>query len=331
VLLALLFGSASAHLRGDVEALTEETSDWELPSLDTIKGANISAMHFAQDENRAAAKEHDGSEQQILAEIKANMKQPGPGVLTANMKGWKFPVVKGKYYSQAKQDKLVDKLLRNMSDGFIVEAGANDGLQLSNSLFFEVNRHWGCLLVEPDPWQYKALAARNRSCYSIQSGLALDKTGEELDFRASGPLGGFIKGFQNQTEAREWTKKNPKKAINVKTYPLDLLLKSIGIKTVDYFSLDTEGSEDVVLQNVNFGAIEFGVITVEGNNEGQKMLHVNNTMMEHNFLRLEPKEFSRDDYFVNPSYFKKRGIDIEAFVDPVWMEAVQKFDLKKKK
>ena len=30
-----------------------------------------------------------------------------------------------------------------------------------------------------------------------------------------GPLGGFIKGFQNQTEAREWTKKNPKKAINV--------------------------------------------------------------------------------------------------------------------
>ena len=28
-------------------------------------------MHFAQDENRAAAKEHDGSEQQILAEIKA--------------------------------------------------------------------------------------------------------------------------------------------------------------------------------------------------------------------------------------------------------------------
>ena len=87
----------------------------------------------------------------------------------------------------------------------------------------------------------------------------------------------------------------------------------------------------MVLQNVNFGAIEFGVITVEGNNEGKKMLHVNNTMMEHNFLRLEPKEFSRDDYFVNPSYFKKRGIDIEAFVDPVWMEAVQKFDLKKKK
>ena len=54
-------------------------------------------------------------------------------------------------------------------------------------------------------------------------------------------------------------------------------------------------------------------------------------MMEHNFLRLEPKEFSRDDYFVNPSYFKKRGIDIEAFVDPLWMEAVQQFDLKKKK
>ena len=52
--------------------------DWELPSLDTIKGANISAMHFAQDENRAAAKEHDGSEQQILAEIKANMKSLYP-------------------------------------------------------------------------------------------------------------------------------------------------------------------------------------------------------------------------------------------------------------
>ena len=47
---------------------------WVLPTADDISRANISAMHFAQDENRAAAKEHDGSEQQILAEIKANMK-----------------------------------------------------------------------------------------------------------------------------------------------------------------------------------------------------------------------------------------------------------------
>ena len=43
------------------------------------------------------------------------------------------------------------KLLDGKEDGFYVEIGADDGEHYSNSLFFEVFRHWKGIL----PWDEK--------------------------------------------------------------------------------------------------------------------------------------------------------------------------------
>lgn len=43
------------------------------------------------------------------------------------------------------------KLLGGKEDGFYVEIGADDGEHYSNSLFFEVFRHWKGIL----PWDEK--------------------------------------------------------------------------------------------------------------------------------------------------------------------------------
>ena len=59
-------------------------------------------------------------------------------------------------YSLNDLDLKLDAILEQR-DGFYIEAGANDGLNQSNTVFFERHRGWTGLLVEPLPRQSGAL------------------------------------------------------------------------------------------------------------------------------------------------------------------------------
>ena len=61
---------------------------------------------------------------------------------------WKRP--KERFYGLIELDR---QLLPHLDKrkGFFIEAGANDGVTQSNTLFFERHRGWRGLLVEPIP------------------------------------------------------------------------------------------------------------------------------------------------------------------------------------
>lgn len=46
-------------------------------------------------------------------------------------------------------DTKLDKLFKHKKNGFYIELGANNGLTQSNSAFFEKNRNWTGILIEP--------------------------------------------------------------------------------------------------------------------------------------------------------------------------------------
>ena len=46
-------------------------------------------------------------------------------------------------------DKKLDILFNNKEKGFYIELGAFDGITQSNSYFFELNRNWKGILIEP--------------------------------------------------------------------------------------------------------------------------------------------------------------------------------------
>jgi hypothetical protein len=59
----------------------------------------------------------------------------------------------------------------------------------------------------------------------------------------------------------------------VKTISLNDLLKSFDAPTViDYLSIDTEGSEFLILSNLDFSKWKFHIITVEHNFTSQRKL-----------------------------------------------------------
>jgi hypothetical protein len=101
--------------------------------------------------------------------------------------------------------------------------------------------------------------------------------------------------------------------VNVPCYPLQMLLTSAGNNDliVDYFSLDTEGSEASILQSIDFNKITFGVLIIEHNNEEGRIDSFRNILFSHGYI--EHKNFKsglqlQDIVFVNPKYFEKKNI-----------------------
>ena len=67
----------------------------------------------------------------------------------------------------------MDEYFGGKKGGFFIEAGAWNGVYLSNSLWLEMERNWTGLLVEANGKAYKELTAANRKAYSFNGCLSL--------------------------------------------------------------------------------------------------------------------------------------------------------------
>ena len=85
---------------------------------------------------------------------------------------------KSKYkidFSQRNQSLRMDDILKGKRNGFLIEAGAYDGELQSNSLFFEMQRNWTGLLIEPVPSFFEKLLKKNRQMFKINACIANDR------------------------------------------------------------------------------------------------------------------------------------------------------------
>lgn len=177
-----------------------------------------------------------------------------------------------KYYSQYGQDKyLRDTFFSQLNNGFFIEVGADDGIDKSNTLFFE-KKGWNGICIEPSPTRYKRLEA-NRSCHCFNIGIHSRSC--KMDFLDIDGYGKGLSGIIESYDPRHLqrikleTSKNIKtkycKNIEIQCRPLDDIIREVGVNHVDYISIDVEGHELAVLQSINFDEVSFGVISIENN------------------------------------------------------------------
>eukprot|EP00929_Paragymnodinium_shiwhaense_P089743 TRINITY_DN4992_c0_g1_i3.p1 TRINITY_DN4992_c0_g1~~TRINITY_DN4992_c0_g1_i3.p1 ORF type:complete len:342 (+),score=68.23 TRINITY_DN4992_c0_g1_i3:158-1183(+) len=223
----------------------------------------------------------------------------------------------GKMWSQIGQDKWVDKVLHQLHKGLVVESGANNGRSHSNSFFFEASRGWECLLVEANPHLQPVILDLKRNCHLFKGGLSLKWQPSTFKFDLAGPLGGIVDTLSNSQKARirseighhkHWMNgdQGSGKIVDVMCYPLHTILLAMGKKVVDYWSLDTEGSEQGILEHTDFTKITVGVMTIEHGNEGNRRSGILRAMRDAGFKRVAAT--GQDDYFANPTYFKMKGL-----------------------
>jgi hypothetical protein len=161
---------------------------------------------------------------------------------------------------------------KSKTEGFFIEAGAFDGYTLSNSLFFEAQRNWNGLLVEAHPDNYEVLASTNRKAWSSGACLSMKQRPDIVHFDAATIFGGIIQEGRpkpgdslpstDRERLRELTEKT-RRTIKMQCLPLYSMLLALGNPTVDYMSLDIEGSELQVLQTLPWDKVDIKIIGLE--------------------------------------------------------------------
>lgn len=180
----------------------------------------------------------------------------------------KFFELDWKSNSQLKQDLFV---LYHYQDtpGFFVEFGGLDGIDTSNTYLLEKEHGWNGIIAEPLP-RFKDDLAKNRNCIVdfrclYSSSNMLVTLGEVENFPAVSTLL-EVKDYESMWKER---RQNPFEH-EVLTVSLDDLLDQHGApEQVDYLSIDTEGSEFIILNAYSFKR-NFNLMTVEYTNEQER-------------------------------------------------------------
>lgn len=200
--------------------------------------------------------------------------------------------------SQLFQDLFVLFVLNEKKSGTFLEFGATNGVELSNSFILEKNFGWTGVLAEPSP-QWHSELFRNRPNTKVLTECIYSETGKKLDFFVSeagvfSTLAEFkdsdIQSMPGNTKARNASGYT----CSVDTVSLnDVIFKYFNGEKIDYMSVDTEGSELLILQNFDFSKYAPKVVTVEHNfTETQKEL--DDLFTKNNYLRYF-KEFTQFD------------------------------------
>ena len=212
--------------------------------------------------------------------------------------------------SQNKQATYLLKYL-NYKSGFFIEAGANDGVSLSNTYLYEFYMDWKGLLVEPNKDRYlKCLKNRPNS---ISENAALVSSDYQKEY-----IRGSFDGDTNSLTARvidlrqEVFNKNyfkeillhlkQRKIVKVKALTLDSLLKKHKIKKVDLLYLDTEEYELPILKGINLNNIRPRYIVVEIFPDENSISNIYEYLEENDYKFLEKIPDTEDYIFKDNKY-----------------------------
>ncbi len=165
--------------------------------------------------------------------------------------------------AQLFQDLFVAYQLGERTNGFFVEFGAGDGVDLSNTYLLERTYRWRGILAEPARIWHERLE-RNRLCI-VDHRCVWGKSGETLLFNeTSQPELSTLEAFSasdSHARAREGGKRYPVATVALN----DLLAEHDAPRHIDYLSVDTEGSELDILRAFDFDRYLVDIITVEHN------------------------------------------------------------------
>jgi FkbM family methyltransferase len=180
-------------------------------------------------------------------------------------------------------------------DGYFIEFGATNGLELSNTHLLEKEFGWTGILAEPAKTWYEDLY-KNRSC-NIETQCVWSKSGETLSFHESDNA---VLSTANSLREINDHNKNDRlagKQYDVQTISLeDLLKKYSAPKKIDYLSIDTEGSEYEILSNFNFDSYDIRAITCEHNYMPERE-QIYKLLTSKGYFRVDTEQSKWDDWY----------------------------------
>jgi len=161
-------------------------------------------------------------------------------------------------YSQLGGSRFVDNLLKQRRNGFFVECGAFRGEDLSDTLFFELERNWTGILIEAHPEYHQEILMINRRALVLRACLSFSQRPGLVKFRLMGWESG-VSDFHKNVKAADKTIPET----HVQCFSLNSIMAAIGIRHIDFMVLDLEGSELPVLETIDWTRLSVDVFSIE--------------------------------------------------------------------
>ncbi|XP_061170000.1 uncharacterized protein LOC133179224 [Saccostrea echinata] len=158
-------------------------------------------------------------------------------------------------FSQAGQDEAVYKIFPK-SLGFFVDIGANDGLYLSNTIWLERKHWWTGLLIEANPGLCKHIDDLKRHAWRLCACIS-NKVRRATFVRADG-----VGGVEGNLDTDHKKQFNVTRKVEVPCFSMAEVLDKINVHHIDFYSLDVEGAEMVILESVR-EELSSGKMTVD--------------------------------------------------------------------
>lgn len=203
--------------------------------------------------------------------------------------------------SQMRQDLFVLFVTNKKQNGYFVEFGACDGIELSNTLTLEKEFNWDGILSEPCIFWINDLK-NNRDC-NIDERAVWIEDGKSLLFNQVEHIqtlsnidclnpNDFANSIRNEDRNIKY---------EVQSVTLETMLKEHNApKMIDYMSIDTEGSEYEIIEKFDFSKYDIKIINIEHNGtEKRDMIY--NILINNGYKRVLEDDHihvNQDDWYI---------------------------------
>jgi FkbM family methyltransferase len=203
-------------------------------------------------------------------------------------------------YSQLAQDLTVINFFKKFN-GYFIEIGAIDGIELSNTYLLEKKYNWKGICVEPIPRKFDMLC-KNRPNSLCSNKAVFSESNRTVIFDIANNAE-FLSGISDCIDCHSAAVNANKTQIVVQTITLNDLLEQFNAPPfIEYLSLDTEGSELEILKAVDFQKYTFGIIDVEHNFVEPRRTQIRELLTSNGYVFV--KENQWDDHYIHKSLLR---------------------------
>lgn len=199
-------------------------------------------------------------------------------------------------YSQFEEEKIIQDYFGDFI-GNLIDIGANDGKTLSNTLRC-IERGWGGILIEPTDLAFERLQElhKQRSNVVCKKAAVSTKNGEgtmivngsHYGTGDTGLLSRLITDFVDESKKDEDVPKDAygwKNYTHVRMIDFNTLIQESEVKKFDLISIDAEGHDWSILQQINLTELETKMLIVEY--DGVNSQHFVDYCKKHNMILKE--------------------------------------------
>jgi FkbM family methyltransferase len=207
----------------------------------------------------------------------------------------KFLQIRKYSKAQLRQDYLALMFAEYKNGGYFVEVGAADGIFASNTHLLEFRYGWRGILAEPSKSWHKDLESNRKANLSYKA--IFNESGHEKTFfEAEANNLSTMSEFRNFDGGGLHRKKFKEYLVQTQSLS-DLLIEFSAPLFIDYLSIDTEGSEYLIIRDFPFEKYDIKFISIEHNyNENRQ--RIQDLLISKGYSRYLPEISEYDDWFI---------------------------------